>query len=176
MPNENVKIIYDERQIADAVECLAAAISRDYAGREVVLVGCLTGAFVFMADLIRKLEIPVTCDFIRVASYRDATTAGQLVLEADLRGSVEGRHVIVVEDIVDTGATVRYVTEHLEKKGAASVDLCALVYKESKRATVAPSTIRYLGLTVPDVFIVGYGIDYAQKYRYLPYMGAISKS
>lgn len=168
-----VKKIFDEEKIAEVVRSLAEKINRDYRDREVALVGCLTGAFVFMADLMRQLEMSASCDFIKISSYEDRMTPGDLTLELDLMRSVEGKSVIVVEDIVDTGQTLKFIKKHLDNKNPSSVDLCVLLYKESERSTMPKDEIKYLGLTVPDVFVVGYGIDYMQKYRTLPYIGYV---
>jgi len=176
MDQHNVGKIFDEQEIALAVSKLANMINKDYPDQEIVLVCCLTGAFVFMADLMRKLSAPATCDFIKVSSYEDRMTPGEPVLELDVIREVEGRHVIVIEDIVDTGQTLKYIRKHLQSKKPASVDLCALLYKESNRSTMPKEEIRYLGMTVPDVFVVGYGIDYAQHYRTLPFIGCVDKS
>lgn len=176
MKQGDIKRIFNPAQIAETVERLARQINRDYKGREVILVGCLTGAFVFMADLMRNLQIEATCDFIRVSSYEDRMTAGEISLESDLARPVGGGNVIVVEDIVDTGQTMKFIMNHLREKGAASIEVCSLLYKESDRSTLPKEDIRYLGLVVPDVFVVGYGIDYAQKFRTLNYIGSIEPS
>ncbi len=176
MRDKGVNKLFDQDQIADQVRKLAQRISRDYQGGEVVLVGCLTGAFVFMADLMRGLDIPVTCDFIKVSSYEDRMTPGELILQLDVTRPLQDQHVIVVEDIVDTGQTLTFIREHLWSKKPASVDLCVLLYKESERATLPKDQIRYLGFTVPDEFIVGYGIDYAHRHRELNYIGSVTKA
>jgi hypoxanthine phosphoribosyltransferase len=176
MLDEGIKKIYDESQIAETVRQIALAINEDYKDKEIVLVCCLTGAFVFMADLMRLLKVDATCDFIKVSSYEDRMTPEEPVLELDVIREIRGKHLVVVEDIVDTGQTLQFIQKHLESKKPASVELCALLYKESVRATLPKDQIRYLGLTVPDVFVVGYGIDYAQKYRTLPYIGSVEPS
>lgn len=175
MYDEGVSTLFDESQIASAVSRLADRINQDYRGKEIVLVCCLTGAFVFMADLMRKLTMPATCDFIKVSSYEDRMTSGELVLELDVLRPLEGKHILVVEDIVDTGQTLTFVREHISSRKPASITMCALLYKETTRSTLAQDEIRYVGMTVPDVFVVGYGIDYAQHYRTLPYIGSVEK-
>lgn len=168
--------LHGAKDIERMVEGLARRIDQDYRGREVILVGCLTGAFVFMADLMRRLTIGVECDFIRVSSYEDRMQAGTLRLDSDLVRPVGGRDVIIVEDIVDTGQTLTFIRNHILSKNPASVKTCALLYKRSARSTLTEQDIDYLGCAVPDVFVVGYGIDCAQKHRSLPYIGYLEQS
>lgn len=165
--------LISEAQIKDAVLKLAGQIKRNYKDRNPLLIGCLTGSFVFMADLVRHLSMPLECDFMKVSSYEDRMTAGELKLLLDNTLPVEGRDVIVVEDIVDTGASLSYICERLRTKKPKSLATCVLLYKESPRATLPKDKIDYLGIAIPDVFIVGYGIDYAQQHRELPYIGAV---
>ena len=158
-------------QLATKVRSLGARIRRDYAGREVVLVGVLKGAFIFMADLARAIDLPVTCDFLRVSSYRGTESTGSVRFEFDLTQSIEGKHVILVEDIVDTGITAAAVLAQLQAKQPASLALCALMRKPSREKVAVP--IDYLGFTIPDQFVVGYGLDYDGRYRNLPYLGVL---
>jgi hypoxanthine phosphoribosyltransferase len=149
------------------VACLAAEISRDYQDKNLLLIGILKGSFVFMADLVRKLDFPLEVDFIRLSSYGSSTrTSGSVKVVQGLRSAFRGRHLLVVEDIVDTGITVAFLIDYLKKKGPASVKLCALLDKPSRRRVTV--TIDYLGTTVPDKFLVGYGLDFDEKYRNLP--------
>lgn len=160
-------MLIPQAEIESAVERLASAIAREYREKNPLLLGILKGSFVFMADLIRKLDFPLEVDFIRLSSYGSGQqTQDRVKVVQGLRLSVRGRHVLVVEDIVDTGITVAFLLEYLKKKKPASLQLCALTDKPSRRRV--PVTIDYLGLTVPDKFIVGYGIDYDEKYRNLP--------
>ncbi len=146
---------------------LASEIGRDYRDKNPLLVGILKGSFVFMADLVRALDFPLELDFIRLSSYGGGTqSSGSIIIEQRLRSSVRGRHVLVVEDIVDTGITVAFLLDHLKRKKPASLALCALLDKPSRRRV--PVTINYLGTTVPDKFLVGYGLDFNEKYRNLP--------
>lgn len=168
-----VKHLFSEEKVLGTVSGLAARISADYRDRYPLIIGCLTGSFVFMADLVRRLNIPVECDFMKVSSYEDRMSAGEIKLLLDATLPVKGRHVIVVEDIVDTGQSLKFISDRLLSKGPASLESCVLLYKESPRITLKKDSIKYLGLTVPDVFIVGYGIDCAQKFRELPYIGCI---
>jgi hypoxanthine phosphoribosyltransferase len=169
---EMTPLITEER-IAEAVERLASEIRRDYAGKRPLLIGCLTGSFMFMADLVRRIGLPLECDFMKVSSYEDRTTAGEIALLLDNTLPVAGRDVLLVEDIVDTGASLQFIRERLAGKRPGSLATCVLLYKESPRVTIPKGEIDYLGIAIPDVFVVGYGIDYAQRYRELPFIGAM---
>ncbi len=172
----NVKKLIDEERLLNVVDELATRINNDYKGKKPLLIGCLTGGFVFMADLIRRINVQLECDFIKVSSYGDSMSPGELKLLLNVTLPVKDRHIIIVEDIVDTGRSLSYIIERLRAMKPASIELCVLLYKESERSMLPKSSIKYLGLTVPDVFIVGYGIDCAQKFRELPYIGYIEKS
>lgn len=152
---------------------MAGEISFDYRDREeVILVGILKGAFVFLADLVRFLSVPARVDFMCVSSYGKATTTSGVVrILKDLDESVEGRHVLLVEDIVDTGLTLQYLKDNLETRGAASVEVCVLLDKQERRLVDVP--LDYCGFTVPDRFLVGYGLDYRERYRHLPYIAIL---
>jgi hypoxanthine phosphoribosyltransferase len=161
------KILIKHQDIAKAVARLAAEIRRDYPGKNPLLIGILKGSFIFLADLIRNIDMPLQIDFVRLSSYGSGTeSSGKIKVVSRLSRSVKNRHVIVVEDIIDTGLTTQYFVEYLNKKKPASIRLCALTEKPSRRKTAVK--IDYLGFTVPDKFIVGYGIDWDEKYRYLP--------
>lgn len=160
-------VLIDRRQIADTVSRLAAEISCDYRGKNPLLVAVLKGSFIFVADLVRLLDFPLEVDFIRLSSYGSGReSCGKVEVVHEIGADIEGRHVLVVEDIVDTGLTISFLLDYLKKKGAASVKLCSLADKPSRRQV--PVSIDYLGFTVPDKFIVGYGIDWDEKFRYLP--------
>jgi hypoxanthine phosphoribosyltransferase len=161
-------------QIQAKVRELGEQISRDYAGEELLVVGILKGAFVFCADLLRTITVPCKVDFMAVSSYGQSTeSSGVIKIIKDLDSSVEGRHVLLVEDIVDSGLTLRYLREHLEHQNAKSVKVCVLLDKPSRRKTEV--AVDYRGFGIPDEFIVGYGIDYAENYRHLPYIGMIGE-
>ena len=146
---------------------LAAEISRDYQDKYPLLIGILKGSFVFMADLVRLLDFPLEVDFIRLSSYgRGKESSGKINIVQGLRSQVTDRDVLVIEDIIDTGLTVAFLMDYLRKKKPASLKLCALTDKPSRRQV--PVTIDYLGFTVPDKFIVGYGLDWDEKFRNLP--------
>jgi len=151
---------------------LAAAIDRDYEGRNPLLVGVLKGAFILMADLARYLTIPVEFDFMAVSSYGSATqTSGVVRILKDLDVDIAGRHVLVVEDIVDSGLTLQYLLRNLRARGPASVEVMAILSKPDQ--IKVDLGVRYRGFDVPNVFVVGYGLDYAERYRNLPYVGTL---
>jgi hypoxanthine phosphoribosyltransferase len=159
-------ILITRADVASAVARLAAEISRNYHGKNPLLIGILKGSFVFMADLIRALDFPLEVDFIRLSSYgRGTQTSGRVRVVQGLRSVVKDRHVLVVEDIIDTGITVAFLVGYLKNKRPASLALCALLDKPSRRRVSL--TIDYLGITVPDKFLVGYGLDFDEKYRNL---------
>ena len=173
MHDDVQEILFTEQQLKQRVAELGAAISRDYACREpVLLVSVLRGSYIFMADLSRAIDIPVQIDFMSVSSYGKGTsTSGQVEIKKDLSDSIEGVHVIVVEDILDSGNTLSYLLHVLSARHPASISLCTLLDKPERREK--PITADYVGFTVPNAFIVGYGLDYAEKYRNLPYIGVL---
>lgn len=161
---------------ADAIQSrvkeLGAQIAREYAGKSLVLLCVLKGSFVFAADLSRAIEIPLRVEFLGVRSYGDDTrSSGVVQITQDLTRPIAGEHVVLVEDIVDTGLTLSYLREQLLARGPASVKVCALLHKPAR--SVNPVHIDYLGFTVQDVFVVGYGLDHAERYRNLPYVGIL---
>jgi hypoxanthine phosphoribosyltransferase len=167
----NVQISAEE--IAKRVAELGAEISRDYAGKELVLVGVLKGSFIFMADLARAISGDLRVEFLGVQSYGDETkSSGVVQITFDLTKPIDGKHVLIVEDIVDTGLTMDYLLDQMRTRHPASVKLCALLHKPSR--VKKPCVIDYLGFTIPDLFVIGYGLDYAQKYRNLPYIGVLT--
>jgi len=160
------KILIPQDKIRQAVAKLAAAIRQDYKGKQPLLIGILKGSFVFMADLVSELGLPVEVDFVKVSSYgAGMETSGKVRMMHGLKTPIKGRDVLVVEDIVDTGLTVSFLMNYLQKKKPSSLRLCALTDKPSRHQV--PVTIDYLGFTVPNKFIVGYGIDWDEKFRYL---------
>jgi hypoxanthine phosphoribosyltransferase len=151
---------------------LAAEISRDYSGRDLLLVGVLKGAVFFLSDLMRQLEIPVEVDFMAVASYGSATrSSGVVRILKDLDAAIEGRDVLIVEDIVDSGLTLQYLLRNLAGRNPRSLEVCALLIKPSRRKVDLP--IRYVGFEIPNRFAIGYGLDHAERYRNLPYVAAL---
>ncbi len=157
----------ERHQIAATVEQLAAGISKDYCDKQPVLISVLKGSFIFLADLIRRLDFPLEVDFVTLASYgRGKESSGRVEVVQGLRCGIKGRHVLVVEDIIDTGLTTSFLLDYLSKEKPASIKVCALTSKPSRRQN--PVTIDYLGFTVPDVFLVGYGLDCNEQFRHLP--------
>lgn len=173
MSRELPKSLLSEKQIAKRVDEMAAQISNDYAdSEEVFLVGVLRGAFVFLADLARRLTIPRRIDFIALSSYEEADRrSGAVRLIMDVRSNLAGKDVLIVEDIVDTGHTLAYLGNLLASRGAASVKSCVLVRKPSREEVAVE--IDYLGFEIPDAWVVGYGLDYDDLFRTLPYIGVI---
>jgi hypoxanthine phosphoribosyltransferase len=162
-----VKILIRRDQIAKAVDRLASEIKRDYQDKQPLLIGVLKGSFVFMADLIRQLDSPLELDFVRLSSYGAATeSSGKVRVIQGVKTPVKGKDVLVIEDIVDTGITISFLLDYLKKKRPASLKLCALTDKPSRRKIPVP--IDYLGFTVPNEFVVGYGLDCDQRFRNLP--------
>ena len=162
-----LKILVSRDEIANAVDRLASEIKRDYQGKQPLLIGVLKGAFVFMADLMRQLDLPLELEFVRLSSYGAAReSSGRVRVVQGLKTPIKGRDVLVIEDIVDTGITISFLLNYLRKKKPASLKLCVLTDKPSRRRV--PVSIDYLGFNVPDKFVVGYGIDFAEKFRYLP--------
>ncbi len=168
------RVLLSKDEIEDRVKELARAISEDYQGKELLLVGILKGAAVFLADLMRHMSIDVRIDFMAVSSYgASSKSTGVVRILKDLEQSIEGRHVLVVEDIVDTGLTLNYLLEILRARDPASVRICALLDKPSRREIEVP--VDYKGFAIPDEFVVGYGLDFNEKYRHLPDIYVLKK-
>lgn len=169
----NPETLISEEKILERVDELAATISSDYAHKgEIVLIGVLKGAFIFLADLSRRLSIPRHIEFIAVSSYEHGSVrSGAVRLVMDVRRPIEGRHVLIVEDIVDTGHTIHYLIDMLKSRNPASIKTCALVHKAER--TEVEIDIDYLGFTIGDEWVVGYGLDFDEKERTLPYIGVV---
>jgi hypoxanthine phosphoribosyltransferase len=168
-------VVVSSEAIQHRLREIARDIDRDYAERDVLLVGVLKGAFIVMADLARYLRVPVEFDFMAVSSYGSATqTSGVVRILKDLDLDIAGRHVLVVEDIVDSGLTLNYLLRNLKARGPASLEVMALLSKPDQIRVDLP--IRYHGFEVPNVFVVGYGLDFAERYRHLPYVGTLKRS
>jgi hypoxanthine phosphoribosyltransferase len=166
-------ILVQPDELAHRVRELAAEISRDYEGRDLLLIGVLKGAVFFLSDLMRHLEVECEVDFMAVSSYGSSTDSSGIVrILKDLDAPIEGRDVLIVEDIVDSGLTLQYLLRTLEARGPASLEVCALLTKPERR-TVDLSP-RYIGFEIPDKFAIGYGLDHAERYRNLPYVAALS--
>ena len=172
MTNDMQSIFFAEDQIQERVKAIGESISRDFAGKEPIFVGVLKGCFMFMADLMRYVDIDCAVDFMAVSSYGNkSVTTGAVKINKDLNCDIENRHVIVVEDILDSGLTLNYLTNYLGGRNPASMTLVTLLDKPSRRQ--APIKADYVGFEIPDAFVVGYGLDYAEKYRNLPYIGIL---
>lgn len=170
--NDIQEVLFSEEQLKNRVQEIAQQITADYQGKEIMLISVLRGSFVFMADLCRAIDLPCTLDFMAVSSYGKGTkSSGQVQITKDLSEDISDRHIIVVEDILDSGNTLSYLLKILENRHPASIRLCTLLDKPDRR--VKPVEVHYSGFTIPDAFVVGYGLDYAEKYRNLPYIGIL---
>ncbi len=173
-PRASLPVIVSQAEIAAAVKRLAGAITKDYRDKNPLLVGVLKGSFVFLSDLMRRLDFLLEIDFIRLSSYGSGTqTSGKVKVIQELMLDIRNRHVLVVEDIIDTGVTVAFLLDYLQKKNPASLKLCALTDKPARHRV--PVKIDYKGITVPDKFLVGYGLDCDEKYRNLPDICALEE-
>ena len=174
MPEPGVgEILVQRDELAHRVRELGQEVSRDYADRDLFLVGVLKGAVFFLSDLMRGLDVPCEVDFMAVASYGSSTdSSGVVRILKDLDASIEGRDVLIVEDIVDSGLTLQYLLRTLEARKPASLEVCALLTKPDRRKIDLPA--RYIGFEIPDKFAIGYGLDYAERYRNLPYVAALT--
>ena len=172
LDNDVERVLFSEEELKNRVAEIAAQIDKDYAGKEPVLISVLRGSFVFMADLVRQIHVPCTVDFMAVSSYGAGTSSsGQVKIVKDLSETIEGKDVIVVEDILDSGNTLSYLLKLLEARRPASIRLCTLLDKPERRTK--PVEVQYSGFTIPDEFVVGYGLDYDERYRNLPYIGVL---
>ncbi|MBN1367985.1 MAG: hypoxanthine phosphoribosyltransferase [Dehalococcoidales bacterium] len=164
---QELKILFSFKEIEATVNRLAEQIRKDYYDKNPVIISILKGSFVFTADLVRRLDFPMEVEFVRLASYgKGQTSSGKIIVKQGLHFPIKNRNILIVEDIIDTGYTLSFLIDYLKKREPLSIKLCALADKPSRRQV--PIAIDYLGFTVPNKFIVGYGIDYSEKYRYLP--------
>lgn len=167
-------ILYSEEVILKRVKELSKKISEDYEGKDLIVVGVLKGSVVFTSDLIKFITIPCKLDFMAVSSYGSSTkTSGVVRILKDLDSDIEGKHLLIVEDIVDTGITLSYLLNYLKARKASSIEIVSLLNKEARRR--ADISVKYIGFEVPDEFIVGYGIDYSENYRNLPFIGVLKR-
>ena len=175
VPDEIEQVLISEQEIQDKVAELAKAIDEDYRGKEVLLVGVLKGAVMVMADLARALATPVSMEFMALSSYGSGTSSSGVVrILKDLDRDLAGQHVLVVEDIIDSGLTLNWLLRNMQSRGPASVEVCALLRKPDAVKVDVP--VRYVGFDIPNEFVVGYGLDYAERYRDLPYIGRLRPS
>ena len=166
------EILFSEEQLASRVNEIARQITQDYQGKEIVLISVLRGSFVFMADLCRRIDLPCTVDFMAVSSYGSGTSStGQVQITKDLSSDIAGKHIIVVEDILDSGMTLSYLKGLLQGRNPASIRIATLLDKPSRRKVDLKAD--YVGFEVPDEFVVGYGLDYDEQYRNLPFVGVL---
>ena len=169
---DKISVLFSEEEVNARIKEMGEQISKDYEGKAVHLVCILKGATFFACELAKRITIPVTLDFMSVSSYGNSTeSSGVVKINKDLDEPIDGENVLVVEDIVDTGNTLSYLLDNLQKRGSASVKLCTLLNKPDRR--VKDVNVDYTGFVIPDAFVVGFGLDYAQKYRNLPYIGIV---
>ena len=174
MKNDIKEVLLTESDLANKISQIGKSISKDYEGRELILIGVLKGSVMFMADLMKKIEIPCSMDFMAVSSYGNSTksTGGVRILK-DLDFEIEGKDVLIVEDIIDTGVTLKYLVEYLKARKPNSLEICSLLNKQDRRKV--DISAKYIGFEVPDFFLVGFGLDYAEKYRNLPFIGILKE-
>ena len=174
MDKDMAKILFSQEELQTRIRELGAQLSEDYRGKTPTMVCILKGAIMFYTDLVRSMDIPLTMDFMAVSSYGNSTkSSGEVEIRKDLSTSIEGKHVVIVEDIVDSGFTLTYLTRLLNTRGAKSIKLCTLLDKPSRRAPGITLRADYSGFAVGNGFVVGYGLDYAELYRNLPYIGVL---
>lgn len=174
MDKDMAKVLFSQEELQTRIRELGAQLSEDYRGKTPTMVCILKGAIMFYTDLVRTMDIPLTMDFMAVSSYGNSTkSSGEVEIRKDLSTSIEGKHVVIVEDIVDSGFTLTYLTRLLNTRGAKSIKLCTLLDKPSRRAPGITLRADYSGFAVGNEFVVGYGLDYAELYRNLPYIGVL---
>ena len=173
MERDIEKILLTEEQIKARIAELGKEISRDYEGKDPVVLGVLKGVVVFYADMIRHITVPCQMDFMCLSSYQGTTSTGNMIVKQDMSVDVSGRHVLILEDIFDTGGSLNYTYNHLMSKNPASVKICTLLDKPDRRRPGITLKCDYVGFTIPNEFVVGYGLDYNEHYRNLPYVGIL---
>lgn len=166
--------LFTVEQIQQRTRELSRQISRDYEGLEILSVGILRGAFMFFADIVRYVQVPMSIDFLYASSYAKTRSTGEIAIHCDLKEDVNDRHVLLIEDIVDTGITLKHIRDMLLKRNPASLKICSLLDKKSRRQVEVP--IDYIGYEIPDSYVVGYGLDYDNKFRNLPYISVFKES
>jgi hypoxanthine phosphoribosyltransferase len=168
------KPLFTVSQIQQKVKELADVITRDYKDKDLLVVSILRGAFMFTSDLVRNIQVPLTLDFVMASSYVKTDTSGEVKLHCDIREPIRGRDVLLIEDIIDTGVTLNYLRERFLQKEPGSLKICGLLNKKPRRVVDVP--VDYIGFDIPDLFVVGYGLDYDNQYRNLPYIAVFKKS
>lgn len=169
---DKFKVLISKEAIQKRVKELGEQITRDYAGKEPVIICMLKGAVYFFTDLTRNIDLPINIEFARLSSYRNGTVSGQMQVVSDITADISGKHVLIVEDIIDSGKTLAFFVEMLKIKNPASIKICALTDKKERRE--ADIEADYVGFDVPNTFVIGYGLDYAEKYRELPYVAEVT--
>lgn len=172
MHNDVEKILLSQEQIRERIAQLGEELTRDYAGKNPIIVGVLKGVVIFYADMIRQIRVPCQMDFMWVTSYR-GTESRELIVQKDISQDIEGRHVLILEDIFDTGSSLQFVCQHLKAKNPASLKICTLLDKPEGRRSGITVKADYVGFTIPNEFVIGYGLDYDENYRNLPYVGVL---
>lgn len=173
MHNDIEKILLSEQQIQARIQELGEVLTKEYADKNPVIVGVLKGVVVFYADMIRHIQVPCQLDFMWISSYAGADSTGKMLVRQDVTADIEGRHVLILEDIFDTGNSLEFTVNHLKKQNPASIKICTLLDKPERRRPGVTVQADYVGFTIPNAFVVGYGLDYNEKYRNLPYVGIL---
>lgn len=173
MHNDIEKILLSEQQIQARIQELGEVLTKEYADKNPVIVGVLKGVVVFYADMIRHIQVPCQMDFMWLSSYAGTDSTGKMLVRQDVTADIEGRHVLILEDIFDTGNSLEFTVNHLKKQNPASIKICTLLDKPERRRPGVTVQADYVGFTIPNAFVVGYGLDYNEKYRNLPYVGIL---
>ena len=173
MHNDIEKILLSEQQIQTRIQELGEVLTKEYADKNPVIVGVLKGVVVFYADMIRHIQVPCQLDFMWLSSYAGTDSTGRMLVRQDVTADIEGRHVLILEDIFDTGNSLEFTVNHLKKQNPASIKICTLLDKPERRRPGVTVQADYVGFTIPNAFVVGYGLDYNEKYRNLPYVGIL---
>lgn len=173
MEEEILRVLLSEEEIAARVAELGDRLSRDYEGKNPIFVGVLKGVVVFFSDVIRKIRVPCQIDFMWISSYAGTESTGNMVVKRDVSGDIKGRHVVILEDIFDTGSSLQFTYDHLLAKEPASLKICTLLDKPERRRSGVTVKPDYVGFVIPNEFVVGYGLDYREQYRNLPYVGIL---
>lgn len=173
MHNDIEKILLSEQQIQTRIQELGEVLTKEYADKNPVIVGVLKGVVVFYADMIRRIQVPCQMDFMWISSYAGTDSTGKMLVRQDVSADIEGRHVLILEDIFDTGNSLEFTVNHLKKQNPASIKICTLLDKPERRRPGVTVQADYVGFTIPNAFVVGYGLDYNEKYRNLPYVGIL---
>lgn len=173
MHNDIEKILLSEQQIQARIQELGEVLTKEYADKNPVIVGVLKGVVVFYADMIRHIQVPCQLDFMWISSYAGTDSTGKMLVRQDVTADIEGRHVLILEDIFDTGNSLEFTVNHLKKQNPASIKICTLLDKPERRRPGVTVQADYVGFTIPNAFVVGYGLDYNEKYRNLPYVGIL---